>query len=132
MSVYTPFLFLVGRILFGGFFLMNAMNHFTKVDMLEGYAKSKGIKSSKLAVVGSGLLLLIGGLGILLGAYIEYAVLALVLFLVPVSFKMHNFWAVRDPQAKMMDMVQFMKNMALLGAALMLLSMSQPWPYALG
>ena len=33
---------------------------------------------------------------------------------------MHNFWSVQDPQQKMGDQINFFKNMALLGAALML------------
>ncbi|MFA4818363.1 MAG: DoxX family membrane protein [Patescibacteria group bacterium] len=121
-------LFLIGRVLFGGYFLMNAINHFSQADMLSGYAASQGVKSPKLAVFVSGLLLLAGGAGILLGVYVSWAVLALVLFLVPVSFKMHAFWKVSEPNMKMMEMVNFTKNMALLGAALMLLAISTPWP----
>jgi len=107
---------------------MNAINHFSQADMLSGYAASQGVKSPKLAVFVSGLLLLAGGAGILLGVYVSWAVLALVLFLVPVSFKMHAFWKVSEPNMKMMEMVNFTKNMALLGAALMLLAISTPWP----
>lgn len=69
-------------------------------------------------------------MGILLGVYVELAVLALALFFVPVSFKMHNFWAVQDPQQKMAEMVNFLKNMALLGAALMTLAIPTPWAFS--
>ena len=124
-------LFLVGRILFGGYFVMSGMNHFMKMGMMSGYAGSKGVPSPKLAVIVTGLLLILGGLGILLGVYIHWAVLALGVFFVPVTFKMHNFWAVKDPQMKMMEMVNFMKNMALLGAALMTLGITN-WSYSLG
>lgn len=124
-------IFLIGRILFGGYFVMSGMNHFMKLGMLSGYAASKGVPSSKLAVIVTGLLLIVGGLGMLLGAYIQWAVLALALFFIPVTFKMHNFWAVSDPAMKMMEMVNFMKNMALLGAALMTLGVTN-WPYSLG
>jgi hypothetical protein len=37
-----PMLFLVGRIIFGGYFVMSSANPFFKVDMMSGYAKSKG------------------------------------------------------------------------------------------
>lgn len=127
---YGDIIFLIGRILFGGYFLLMAWNHFTKVGALAGYAQSKGVPMPQAAVLVGGVLLLAGGLGILLGAYVEWAVLALVLFLVPVSFAMHNFWAVADPTMKMADMINFQKNMALLGAALMMLSVSTPWPFA--
>jgi uncharacterized membrane protein YphA (DoxX/SURF4 family) len=124
-------LFLLGRILFGGYFLMSAFNHFTHVGMLSGYAQSKGVPAPKLSVIASGLLLLIGGLSVLFGLYPTIGAVALVLFLVPVSFIMHAYWKVQDPQMKMADTINFMKNLALVGAALLLLSISQPWPASL-
>lgn len=110
---------------------MSGINHFMKLGMMSGYAASKGVPSSKLAVMVTGLLLILGGLGMLLGVYTQWAVLALALFFIPVTFKMHNFWSMKDPQMKMMEMVNFMKNMALLGAALMTLGITN-WPYSLG
>jgi len=124
-------LFLLGRILFGGFFLMNALNHFTKTGMMAQYASSKKVPSPRYAVLLSGLLLLFGGLGILLGVQVKYAVLLLVVFLAVVSFTMHNFWAIQDPMQKQLEMVQFLKNMALLGAALMTLAIPEPWTFSL-
>lgn len=123
-------LFLIGRVMYGGFFLMMGLNHFMKMNDMVGYAASKGMKSAKSAIVLSGILLVFGGLGILLGAYIQYAVLALALFLIPVSFKMHDFWKQQDLNVKMVEMSQFMKNMALLGGALMLLAIPEPWVFA--
>jgi len=124
-------LFFIGRILFGGFFLLQAYNHFTKADGLTHYAAMKKVPSPKLAVQAGGVLLLVGGLGIVLGAWIQWAVLALAFFLVPVSFAMHSFWGDQDPNMKMSDMVNFLKNMALLGAALMILSIPEPWMYSM-
>ncbi len=124
-------IFLIGRIILGSYFLMNAINHFTKLEMLSGYAASKGVKPAKVAVLGTGFLLLIGGLGILLGVYIKLAVLALTLFFLPVSFMMHNFWKVQDPIARMSEMVNFTKNIALWAAILMLLQIPAPWPFSI-
>jgi len=123
--------FLIGRILFGGFFIMTGMNHFTKSQAMTQYAQSKGVAAPALAVFVGGLLLLAGGLSVLLGAYVSVGLWLLVIFLVPTSFLMHNFWAVSDPNAKMGEMTNFMKNMALTGAALMLLLLETPWAYAL-
>jgi putative oxidoreductase len=120
-------IFLIGRLLLGGFFIFNGFNHFKMIAMMSGYAQSKGVPSPKAAVAFSGLLLLVGGFSILLGVYPTIGAIALVLFLIPVTFMMHNFWKVQDPQMKMGEMVNFTKNMALLGAALMLLSIPQPW-----
>lgn len=128
----TEIFLLVGRILYGGYFVMSGMTHFTQMGTMKGYTASKGVPAAGLAVAVTGLLLLAGGLGILLGLYLQLAVAALVIFLVPVTFKMHAFWADTDPNMKMANMVNFMKNIALLGAALMMLAIPTPWPYALG
>jgi len=120
-------IFMIGRILLGGYFLFNAFNHFSNITMMAGYAQSKGVPSPKAAVGFSGLLLLVGGLSILLGVYPTAGVMTLALFLIPVTTMMHAFWKVEDPMAKMGEMVNFTKNMALLGAALTLLAVPQPW-----
>ncbi len=125
--------FLIGRIVVGLYYLYNAANHlFLGTAGLTGYAASKGVPSPKLAVYVAGVLLLIGGLSFLLGFQPIVGTVALVLFFLPVSFKMHNFWAVQDPMAKMGEMVNFTKNMALMGSALMFLAIPQLWPISLG
>lgn len=124
-------LFLLGRIIFGGYFIMSGMNHFMKNAMMTQYAASKGVPSAKIAVYFTGFLLILGGAGILLGAYTQLAVFLLAMFLIPISLKMHNFWAIKDPMAKMGDMVNFMKNMAMLGAALMTLAIPSPWAFSI-
>lgn len=128
---YYDELLLIGRIIFGGYFVMMGMNHFLKSKGLIDYAKSKNVFMPEVAVFVAGLLLLIGGLGILFGIYIELAVLSLVLFFISVSFKMHDFWNDTDPNMKMNNQINFMKNMALMAAALMFLSIPQPWAYSL-
>lgn len=109
---------IIGRMLFGGYFIYNAYNHFAHTHALAGYAASKGVPEPKLAVLGSGLLLFVGGLSVFLSVRPEVGVWALVLFLVPVTYTMHAFWK-EEGEAKAMQKIQFGKNTALLGAALM-------------
>jgi len=109
----------VGRLLFGGYFLYMGLNHvFLKTDALTGYAQMKGVSNARTAVIGSGLLILVGGLGVVLGQYTRESTMLIAIFLVGVTFKMHAFWNDADPVMKMNDEVQFYKNMALLGASL--------------
>ncbi len=122
-------LFLIGRLIFGGYFLMNAWNHFKNLEGLTGYAEAKGVPSARAAVFAGGVLLMLGGLGVIFGIAPEASLALLIIFLVPVSFKMHAFWKETDPNARMMERVQFMKNMALVGALLMLYAVSVPWVY---
>src|SRR5689334_20792703 len=122
-------LFLVGRIIFGGYFVMSSANHFFKLRTMSGYAGSKGIPAPTAAVVGTGILLLLGGLSFLLGVKPLIGGALLLIFLLGVTPKIHDFWAVQDPQQRMGEMVNFTKNMALLGAILILMSYPEPWPY---
>ena len=124
--------FLIGRIIVGGFFLMNAFSHFVKLHMMAEYAKSKGIPTPVLTVGGTGVLLLLGGASLLLGYHPTIGAALLVIFLLGVSFGIHNFWTVQDQQAKMAEMTNFLKNMALLGLLLMTLAIPRPWPMSLG
>jgi uncharacterized membrane protein YphA (DoxX/SURF4 family) len=124
--------FLIGRILIGGFFLIAGLNHFASLNKMAGYARMKGTPVPELAVGGSGVLLVLGGASLLLGFHPSVGVLLLVIFLLPTSFMIHDFWAVQDPQAKMSEMVQFQKNIAILGLLLLTLLIPRPWPMSLG
>jgi len=124
--------FLIGRIIVGAYYISSGFNHFKNLDMMAGYAGSKNVPAPKAAVAGSGALLVLGGLSLLLGAWPTIGVALIVLFLLPVSFMMHAFWSVDDPQQKMAEQINFLKNMALLGSALMFLAIPRPWPYSLG
>ena len=84
-----------------------------------------------MAVFATGLMLLLSGAGILLGVYVEYAVLLLSVFLVGVTFKMHQYWKVSDPMQRMGERVNFYKNLGLLGGVLMLLAIPLPWALSL-
>ena len=70
----------------------------------------------------SGVMALLGGLSILVGYKGRWGAVLIILFLIPVTITMHNFWAVTDPMAKQVQMVMFLKNISMLGAALMILN----------
>lgn len=117
-------IFLIGRILLGGFFLYNGYNHFANLESLTGYAKFKNVPMPKEAVIFTGLMLLVGGASVLLNIRIVIGMAILVLFLVVISFMMHAFWKIADKmEARMNEQIQFNKNMALAGALLMMIAM---------
>jgi uncharacterized membrane protein YphA (DoxX/SURF4 family) len=84
--------FLIGRILFGGYFISSAINHFMDSETMTEYAESKNVPMPKIAVLGTGALMALGGLGIVLGAFPQLAILLLILFLLPTTVVMHDFW----------------------------------------
>jgi putative oxidoreductase len=79
----------------------------------------------------AGLMLVLGGLSIVCGIYPLVGIGLLMAFLVPVSLMMHSFWKLEEAQARMADKVNFLKNVALLGALLMLLTIPSPWPLSM-
>jgi len=126
-------LFLLGRLLFGGVLAFTGLNHFTDVDGMAGYAEFKGLPLPRLSVVASGVLLALGGLGIVVGAFPVLAAGALAVFLVVSAVTMHDFWAADDPDEKQSEMTSFLKNLYGAGAALALLALGgSAWPYAVG
>ena len=126
----SPILLLIGRVLFGGLFLYNGINHFTSRAGMVGYAQFKGVPSPSASIVVSGAWLVLAGASIITGFHAGIGLLMAALFLAVVTPKMHDFWRAADANARMADFINFQKNMALLGAALMLLALPRPWPYS--
>jgi putative oxidoreductase len=112
------YLVLLGRLLYAAIFIMAAPGHFSAGTI--GYAANQGVPLASIAVPFSGLIALAGGLSILLGYRAKWGAWLIVLFLVPVTVMMHNFWAMTDPNAAQMQQIMFMKNLSMLGAALMI------------
>lgn len=123
-------LLLLGRLLFGGVLAFMGFNHFLDLENMTGYAEAKGLPAPRFAVIASGAMLVLGGVGIVLGAYPVLAAGALATFLVVTTPKMHDFWNAPEDQQQA-EMTQFLKNAALLGAALAFLVLGgREWNYA--
>jgi putative oxidoreductase len=112
------YLVLVGRICFSLIFLMTALGHFSPAYV--GYAASQGVPAPGLLVPLSGIIATVGALSIILGYQAKIGAWLIVLFLVPVTLKMHNFWAVADPMMHGLQLAMFMKNVSMFGAALLI------------
>jgi putative oxidoreductase len=109
---------LLGRLFFASIFLMAAPNHF-RSQTIE-YAASQGVPLASIAVPLSGVIALAGGLSVLLGYHAKLGGWLLVLFLLPVTLMMHAFWKVADPAMAQIQMVMFLKNVSMLGGALLI------------
>jgi uncharacterized membrane protein YphA (DoxX/SURF4 family) len=122
--------FAIGRVIVGLYYLFSGLGGFLNLNMMTQYAGAKGVPAPGVAVIVSHLLLLLAAICILSGWKPTLGVVALVVFFLPVSFTMHAFWKVQDPMARMADMINFTKNMALMGSALMFLALPQPWRWS--
>jgi len=108
----------LGRLLYSAIFLMTAFGHFSAG--YAGYAAQAGVPAPGLLVPLSGVIAILGGLSITLGYKAKIGGWLIVLFLVPVTLKMHAFWAVPDPMMHGIQLAMFWKNVSMLGAALLI------------
>jgi len=113
------YIVLIGRILFSLIFLMSGlMGHF-KPETAQ-YAASAGVPMASVLVPLSGIIAILGALSIMLGFKAKLGAWLIILFLIPVTFMMHKFWGITDPMQMQMQMSLFMKNIALIGGALII------------
>jgi putative oxidoreductase len=111
------YIVLAGRILYAAIFINSGFFHFS--SMAVEYARSQGVPISSILVPLSGLIAIAGGLSIAFGFKARAGAWILVAFLIPVTFFMHPFWNITDPMQQQVQMAMFMKNISMLGAALL-------------
>jgi putative oxidoreductase len=122
----TGWILLLGRFLFALIFVMSGPRHFMGSTI--AYAAAQGVPLASIAVPLSGVLALVGGLSVLLGYRAKIGAWLMALFLIGVTPMMHRFWGVADPMMAQMQMINFMKNVSMLGGALILTQLgSGPW-----
>jgi len=109
----------LGRAMFAAIFLLALPGHFSPGTIQ--YAASAGVPQAQVLVPLSGILAFLGGLSVLLGYRTRAGALFLLGFLFPVTLAMHPFWTVPDPMIAGMQKAMFLKNLGMMGGALLLL-----------
>jgi uncharacterized membrane protein YphA (DoxX/SURF4 family) len=107
---------LVGRVLFAAIFILSSFANFSPASIQA--AAQRGLPLPQLLVPMAGVMSLVGGLSVLFGYQARLGALLLILFLIPVTLMMHNFWTVRDPMMVQIQLINFFKNLSMLGGAL--------------
>jgi putative oxidoreductase len=115
---YSNLVSLFGRQLFSIIFILSSASHFDPSTVEE--AAQHGVPLAGLLVPLSGIVALAGGLSVLLGYQTRLGAWLLTLFLVPVTLTMHDFWAAPDARAFQVETALFLRNVALLGGALLI------------
>jgi putative oxidoreductase len=111
--------FLIGRILFGLLFIVSGLTvHLIGRRQGVQYARMYNVPQPELGVPLTGVMALAGGLMVVLGLWGDLGALLIAAFLLLITPLMHAFWKEEDAQQKQLQMVNFNKNFALLGAAL--------------
>jgi putative oxidoreductase len=106
-----PALAPIGRVLLSLIFLFALPGHF-KHEMI-AHARDAGVPLANVA----GIIAFAGGLMVALGFHARIGAVLLIVFLLPVTLFMHKFWGMSDPQLQQMQMVNFLKNLGLIGAS---------------
>lgn len=123
---------LVGRLLLGVLFLYNGYNHFAEYKGRVGYAQYKEIPAPSFSVIASGVMLVLGSIGIIAGIYPVISAGALAVFLIVATPLFHDFWSA-EGEDRQNEFNHFLKNVGLLGGVLVLLAAgSETWTYAVG
>jgi len=115
-NLRSGLLVLVGRLCFSFMFIAAGLNHFTAESIT--MAGAHGVPLASIVVPASGVLSLAGGLSVLIGYRAKLGAWLLALFLVPVTVTMHRFWGIADPAMAQWQLIMFLKNVSLLGGAL--------------
>jgi putative oxidoreductase len=120
----TNKLYPVGRALVGVLFLISGINKVLGFSYVAAWMGGSGIPGALPLLALTILLEVGGGLALITGIQARAAAAALALFLVPVTLIFHGFWHA-DAAEFQNQLNHFMKNVAILGAMLVLLGFEQ-------
>lgn len=112
---------LIGRILIALIFIISGLFKILGYSQTVGFAASKGLPLASVAIACAIAIEVLGGLAVLIGFKTRIAAWILFLYLIPTTFLFHNFWAMTGMQQQD-NMAHFLKNVAIMGALLLLAS----------
>jgi putative oxidoreductase len=128
-AVVQGFTSLLARLMLTAIFLVSAVgNKIPQFHETAAYMAAEGVPNPKFALFGAIGLLLLGGISLILGAWTRIGALFLFCFLGAATFYFHDFWQFSDPGQRQLQVIQFMKNMAIGGGLLALAAFGGgPW-----
>jgi len=114
---------IAGKVLFSLLFIGSGINHFKNTSAMARYSMSKGLKFAELNVYLSGVLLVIAPIALIFGVFETVALASLAVFLLLTAFIFHPYWKETDIMAKMNEQIAFNKEISLVGAILIIISL---------
>ena len=112
---------ILGRIMIATIFLMSAVgNKIPKFNDVAAYMASEGVPLPQLMLVGAIAFLLAGSLSLIAGFKARIGAGLLLVFLILATYYSHDFWNIAG-QEQQMQMIQFMKNLSLMGTMVFLI-----------
>jgi putative oxidoreductase len=112
---------LIGRVALGAIFLQSGFGKLTNLGGFTAGLEERGVPmASILGPVGAAVEFF-AGLAVLIGAWTPLAAILLVGFTVVATLIAHRYWDVPDSE-RMMQRIQFMKNLSIVGGLLVLVA----------
>lgn len=115
---------MAGRIMLTTIFFMSAVGN--KIPNFAGvvaYMTANNVPAPKLMLAGGIVFLLVGSISVALGFGARIGAALLLIFLVLATYYFHAFWTIAADSAEFQpQMIQFMKNLGLMGAMLMIIA----------
>ena len=113
----------LGRILLCTIFLMSTVgNKIPNFQAVAGYMAREGVPAPQVLLAGAIVFLIAGSLSVILGYRARIGAGLLLVFLALATYYFHDFWTLADPQARQEQMIQFLKNLGLMGAMLLIIA----------
>lgn len=122
MKFISSLMTLLGRWAIAAIFLLSGIFKFVLYSSTVEYMTSKGLLYGGFLLVIAALVEILGALFIILGWKTRWAAFVLLLYLIPVTYVFHDFWNIEDPVASQLQFYQFLKNLAIFGGLLLLVS----------
>lgn len=113
---------LLARICLVAIYVLSAVGN--KIPQFSGvaqYMAAEGVPAPQFLLAGAIVFLLAGGVSVLLGFQARLGAALLAIFLVLATYYFHDFWTF-EGQDRQMQMIQFMKNLSLLGSMLFIMA----------
>jgi putative oxidoreductase len=112
----------LASLLMSGIFVFGGYQALREPGARAQKAAKLGVPQPEMAVRANGLAMLLGGLALGLGWKPKLTAAALAASLVPTTLAGHRFWEEEDPKGRSTQLTHFLKNLAILGGLLVLLS----------
>ena len=112
---------LPARLLLGFVFFGSCIGKITDFSGTAAMMAGKGMPMASFLLAGAIVFLFVGSISLFVGFKARFGALLLVLFLIPTTLIFHNFWAF-EGGAREEQMIQFLKNLSILGGLLMVMA----------
>lgn len=113
----------IGRFLLSLIFIMSGIGKLFDWSGTAAYMRSEGMVAVPFFLIMAVLFEVLGGLSLLLGFKARWGALALIVFLIPTTLIFHDFWTYGDPQMRQLQMINFMKNLSIMGGLFLVFSL---------